>query len=52
MVSGACLVDERHLVDAAVAGHAADALVHVDGVVEVDEVREVVDATSRGWAGP
>src|ERR1700730_17188943 len=32
------LPDERHLVDAAVTGLAADALVHVDGVVEVDEV--------------
>ena len=34
---------ERHLVDAPVAGGAADALVHVDAVVEVDEVGQVVD---------
>src|ERR1700694_5962217 len=32
----------RHLVDAAMAGDAADALLHVDRVVEVDEVRQLV----------
>ncbi len=37
------LLDRGHLVDAPVAGDAADALVHVDGVVEVDEVGNVVD---------
>ena len=38
------LPGQRHLVDAAVAGCAADALVDVDAVVEVDEVGQVVDA--------
>ena len=38
------LIHERHLVDLAVAGDAADALVHVDAVVEVHEIRQIVDA--------
>ena len=38
------LLHRRHLVHPAVAGVAAHALVHVDGVVEVDEVGEVMDA--------
>src|SRR5450631_1726809 len=38
------LLDRRHLVDASVAADAADALVHVDGVVEVDELGNLVDA--------
>ena len=29
-----------HLVDAAVAFHATDAAIHVDGVIEIDEIRE------------
>jgi hypothetical protein len=37
------LLHRGHLIDAAVAGDAADALVHVDGVVEVDEVGDIVD---------
>src|SRR5438105_3998856 len=36
--------EERHLVDAPVTRDAADALVHVDRVVEVREARQVVDA--------
>ena len=35
----ALLVHEGHLVDPPVAGRAADALVHVDAVVEVHEIR-------------
>src|SRR5713101_5521421 len=38
------LPHERHAVHLAVAGRAADALVHVDAVVEVDEVRQIVHA--------
>ena len=38
------LPHQRHLVDAPVAGFAAHPLLHVDAVVEVDEVRQVVDA--------
>src|ERR1043165_10300986 len=38
------LVGQGHLVDAAVAVRAADALAHVNAVVEVDEVGEAVDA--------
>ncbi len=37
------LLDRRHLIDAAVAADAADALVHVDRVVEVDELGNLVD---------
>ena len=44
IVSGEAWYDQRHLVDAAVAGRAADALGDVDAVVEVDEVGQVVDA--------
>src|SRR4051794_21667730 len=33
------LIVERHLIDAAVAGHASDALVHMDGVIEIHVVR-------------
>ena len=35
---------KRHLVDAAVAGGAADALIHVDAVIEVDEFGKIMDA--------
>src|SRR5262249_30674310 len=35
---------QRHLVDLAVAAETADTLVHVDAVVEVNEVGQVVDA--------
>ena len=38
------LPHQRHPVDPAVARRAADALVHVDAVVEVDEVGQIVDA--------
>jgi len=38
------LPHERHAINLAVAGRAADALVHVNAVVEVDEVRQIVDA--------
>ena len=40
------LVDERHLVDLPVAGGAADALVHVDAVVEIHEIGQIVDPRS------
>src|SRR5205814_1453025 len=38
------LPGQRHLIDAAMAGGAADAFLHVNTVIEVDEVRKVVDA--------
>jgi hypothetical protein len=38
------LLDRGHGVDAPVTGHAADALVHVNGVIEVDELGNLVDA--------
>src|SRR6185312_1590875 len=41
---GGVLLDRRHLVDPSVAAHAADAFVHVDGVIEIDELRHLVDA--------
>ena len=34
---------KRHLVHTAVTGFAANTLVHVNAVIEVDEIREVVD---------
>src|SRR5262249_18376875 len=39
----ALLPGERHAIDAAVASRAADALVHVNAVIEVDELGEVMD---------
>ena len=41
---GRLLVDERHLVDRPVAGRTADTLLHVDAVIEIDEVGQVVHA--------
>src|SRR5262249_44916179 len=38
------LPDQRHVVHAPVAGDAADALLHMDAVIEVTEVTQVVDA--------
>jgi hypothetical protein len=38
------LVDQRHLVHASVAGCATDPFFHVDTVVEVDKVGQIVDA--------
>src|SRR5262249_4012225 len=40
---GVLLVQQWHFVHPPVAGDAADALGHVDAVVEVDEARQVVD---------
>jgi hypothetical protein len=41
---GVDLLHEGHLVNAAMAGGAADAFVNVNGVIEVNELRQVVDA--------
>src|SRR5579862_2049654 len=38
------LIDQRHLIDGAVAGVAADSLINVNAVIEIDEVRELVNA--------
>src|SRR5689334_21862817 len=43
------LIDLAHVVDAAMTGHAADSLVHVDRVIEEDEVGERVDAVPAEW---
>src|SRR5262249_49797823 len=49
---GGVLVRQRHLVDRAVAGGAAEALVDVHAVVEVGEVGQAVDAVpGDGLAG-
>ena len=45
----ALLPGERHLVDAPVAGGAADPFAHVDAVIEVDEFRQIVDARPLHW---
>ena len=44
--------NERHLVHAAVAGGAADALVDVNTVIEVDEIRQVMDARVHSSDSP
>lgn len=38
------LPGDRHLIDGAMAGGAADAFRHVDAVVEENEVRSLIDA--------
>ena len=38
-----------HLVDSAVAGNATDTLVYVSAVIEVNKVRQVVDAFPQHW---
>lgn len=38
------LISERHLVNAAVTGRASHALVHMNAVVEVDELRQIMNA--------
>ncbi|SVD62973.1 uncharacterized protein METZ01_LOCUS415827, partial [marine metagenome] len=43
-VEGVLLPHQRHLVDLTVAGDTADSLVDVDVVLEVDEVRQIVDS--------
>src|SRR5438270_2622563 len=40
-----CLLDRRHLIDAAMATHATDAFVDVDCVIEIDEIRHAINAT-------
>src|SRR6266404_8166075 len=46
------LRDYRHLIDAAVAGRAADALLDMNRVIEISEVRQVVHANPfQGLAG-
>ena len=41
---GLVMPDDLHAVDVAVAGDAADAAIHVGGVVEINVVRRLVDA--------
>ncbi len=44
---------ERHLIDAPMAGGAADSLVHVNAVIEIDKLRQIVDARPLDrFAGP
>src|SRR6185436_6289762 len=43
------LVDARHLIDPTVAARAADAVVHVDRVIEVDEVWKIAHAVVPNW---
>ena len=44
---GFSMVDDLHVVDLAVTGHAADAAIYVNGMVEVDVVRGFVDPNPR-----
>ncbi len=46
------LEDDRHLIHCAVARVAADAAVHVGGVVEINVVGQLVDPRSSGAGGP
>ena len=51
MLSGFSCVHDLHLVDAAVAGHAADAGADVRGVIEVDVVRRACGRAPSASAG-
>src|SRR6185369_7862399 len=44
-LQGCELIHQRHLVDRAVARIAADSLVHMNAVIEIDKVGELVDAS-------
>ena len=47
------LEDERHLIDGAVARGAANALVHVNAMVEIGKLREIVNPLPCDWrTGP
>lgn len=41
-IQGCDLVSQRHEVDSPVTGRAADALVHMNAVIEINEVRKIV----------
>ena len=43
------LIGQRHKIDAAVTGRTADAFVHVNAVVEINEVRQVVHSSPPDW---
>ena len=42
--------NEGHLVHLPVTGRAADTFIHVDGMVEVNVIRQVMDAIPANWA--
>lgn len=42
-----CVVNFFHLIDAAMAFNTADAAIHVDGMIEISEVRQLVDLDPR-----
>jgi hypothetical protein len=44
---GFSVVDDLHVVDLAVASHAANATIHVNSMVEVDVVRSFVNPNPR-----
>lgn len=41
------LPHERHEIDLAMAGRAADPFLHMDAVIEIDEIRQLVDSIPR-----
>jgi len=43
------LISERHQIDTSVTSRAADALVHVDAVVEVNEVGQIMHSSPLDW---
>ena len=46
------MVDHLHMVDIAVAGNATDPAIHVNGVIEIDVIRGLMDSDPRnGVAG-
>ena len=46
---GFSMVDDLHVVDLAVAGYAANATIHMDGVIEVNVIGGFVNTNPRDW---
>lgn len=41
--------DKRHLIDRSVAGRATNPLGNVNAVIEIDEVRQIIDPVPCNW---
>ena len=48
-LQGFCLVENRHIVDSTVTGRTADALFHVNAVIEIGVIRKIVNANPFDW---
>ncbi len=44
-----CFIDDRHFIDCAMTAVTADAAVHMDGVIEISIVRQLVNTNPWNW---